>query len=295
MDFKNTEYNFSFYKDIYLSTPNTTLDINQLIEVVKYGYLKNEVIKIRNIADKKERNKEKLKLPAVTLSGVFKERNNNNLIKHSGLLQIDIDEVKQYDKVFNQVVNDTYSYLVFRSPSGNGIKVIVKINPYEDTHFEQFCAFEKYYLETYDIKVDSACKDISRCMFLSYDPNLFCNPFSHLFSELYVPEVVLGKPNNLSSNNSVQSNDSHIKSLMDQIEKRCVDITGLYTDWFRIGYAFVNKYGEEGREYFHRVSKFHKNYNPSETDKMFSVLLKSNNGSISIGTFIYYARKNGVE
>ena len=46
---------------------------------------------IRSLDDKKERDSLKAKLPCITPSGLFTYRNQKNLVKHSGFIQIDID------------------------------------------------------------------------------------------------------------------------------------------------------------------------------------------------------------
>jgi hypothetical protein len=61
MQFRNTEYNFSFYNNL-LSTnaPNDEFDVNQLIETIKYGYLKASIELLRNEKDKKKRGNNSL-------------------------------------------------------------------------------------------------------------------------------------------------------------------------------------------------------------------------------------------
>ena len=61
---------------------------------------------------------------------------------------------------------------MFTSPSGNGLKVIVKIPPVVENHRDYFIALEKYYnSENFDI----ACKDVSRVCYESYDEKIYIN------------------------------------------------------------------------------------------------------------------------
>ena len=125
----NTQFRFSFYKNLFsVKKPDGEFDVNKLIEVIQYGYLKGEIEKLRRTKGE-EYDDLKKQLPAVTLSGTFKERKYEGLIQHSGLIQIDIDNVTNYNKVFKMICSDVYTYVCFRSPGGKGIKIVVKINP----------------------------------------------------------------------------------------------------------------------------------------------------------------------
>jgi hypothetical protein len=301
MQLINSEYTFSYYNNLLSAkSPDNEFNINELIEVIKYGYIKKEVEALRNVEDKKIRAKLKQsKLPCVTLSGTFKKRSKDYLQEHSGLMQVDIDEVKDFNNVYNKIIADEFTFVTFKSPSGNGIKVIVKVNPSIDTHLEQFMALQKYYNDTYNIEIDSACKDIARCMLLSYDPNLYCNPFSEVYAELYMPEPKeLPKSNKkLNYTISITSNNDNevIENLTREIEKNSIDITNGYENWIRIGFSLASTLGENGRDHFHRLSRLNQGYNSSSCDKQYTNLLKRNNGAISLGTLIHIARNNGVD
>lgn len=301
MQLINTEHSFSFYNNLLSAKePDNEFDINQLIEVIRYGYIKNEIQSLRGLNDKQEKNRLKQsKLPCVTLSGTFEKRNKHHLQEHSGLIQIDIDDLKDYDAVFNTLISDVYTFVAFRSPSGNGIKLIVKINPSIDTHLEQFLALEKYYLDEYGIEIDSACKDIARCMLLSYDPNIYCNPFSDVYAELYMPEIKETPEKHHKANYKIDVNSNNaidiIENLSSEIERINIDITDGYINWIRIGFSLATALGESGRAYFHRLSRFNGGYRPNNCDKQFTSLLIRNNGSITLGTLIYIARLNGID
>ncbi len=153
MQLKNTEHTFSFYKNLLSAQePDDEFDINQLIEVIKYGYIKEAINTLRSLENKKERDDlKRTKLPCVTLSGTFQKRNKNHLQEHSGLIQIDIDDLEEedYASTFKTLIADEHTFVAFRSPGGKGIKLIVKINPSIDTHLDQFLALEKYYWDAY--------------------------------------------------------------------------------------------------------------------------------------------------
>jgi len=297
----NPQFIVSYYNNLFSTkAPDNELDINQLIEVIKYGYLKDVIESLRSKTDKKERKKIKQsQIPCVTLSGTFTERNKDHFVEHSGLIQIDIDDIVNYDEVFKSLTKDEFTYVAFKSPSGNGIKIIVKINPSIDTHLEQFYALQKHYQENYNIAIDPACKDISRCMLLSYDPNLYCNPFADVFPELYLPEPLKRSDQqvsyNLTFNIPAESEYEKIELITAQIESHGLDITSSYENWLRIGFCLSSIMNEAGRDHFHRVSKFYQGYNPNECDKMYNSVLVRNNNAVGLGTLIFIAREHGID
>ena len=180
----NPQYRFSLYSNLFsVKKPDGEFDMNQLIETVRFGYLRVEIESLRNSIGEDYKNN-KMHLPAVTLSGTFTARNAESIANHSGLIQVDIDAVPDCPQLFQAICSDAYTYACFRSPGGKGIKVVVKINPSVKTHLEQFYALEKYYNDVFKVTIDPSCKDIARCMLLSYDADLYCNPFSKVYREL---------------------------------------------------------------------------------------------------------------
>ena len=96
------------------------------------------------------------------------------LMQHSGLICIDIDkiETEKLSDIKKMLAKDAYTFFLFTSPSGAGLKVIIKISYDEkksDSHLSHFQALEKYFIEKYSIPVDTSGKDVSRLCFLCYD------------------------------------------------------------------------------------------------------------------------------
>lgn len=294
----NSEYKFSFFENLYKTEPQDVIDINDLIEIIKYGYLKDVITKLRTHKTKKTYdNIKRTEIPAVTLSGVFTKRNSKGIIDHSGLIQIDIDNLENFDLVQKKIISDPYTYISFRSPGGEGIKVIIKINPDETTHLEQFYALEQYFNNELGIVIDKSCKDVSRCMLLSFDPDLFCNPFSETFLEFCIPEhqAVEKIPHNTSQLNMSSSDEKTvIDQIVSEVENNRIDITVGYHNWISIGFAISSALGESGRGVFHRISSQNPDYDQSKCDRKYTQLNKNNNGTATIGTLIYHARENNI-
>ncbi|MFA5299891.1 MAG: BT4734/BF3469 family protein, partial [Lutibacter sp.] len=77
-----------------------------------------------------------------------------------------------------QICEDKYTFAAFISPSGDGLKVLVKIPPEIENH-------EKYYfglIKKYP-SLDTTSKNISRVCFASYDPEIYINENSEVFKD----------------------------------------------------------------------------------------------------------------
>lgn len=176
---------FSLYKNLYSVKPDLDINTNELYEIIKFGFLRKEIKALRRHSDKETRSDMKKSiLPAVTLSGQFIERNEAGLKQHSGLLQIDFDASENYDTLFTKISADSYTYMAFRSSEGDKIHVVVKINDSKETHESQFFALKEYYQNTFSITIKTPFKEICRAMLLSFDPNIYCNQNSKIFTSL---------------------------------------------------------------------------------------------------------------
>lgn len=152
------------------------------VDVYKYiisDKAKARTEQLRSFVDVKQaRNFKTYNFDYCTFSGTFNTRNDNALIQHSGLLCLDFDHLQNLDNVRSKLLHDEYfdTQLLFRSPSGDGLKWVVEINISQMSHADYFRAVANYLIYTYGIEVDKSGKDVSRACFLPHDPNCFINP-----------------------------------------------------------------------------------------------------------------------
>jgi hypothetical protein len=165
----------TIFKDLYTTSTPFYKEIAFILERIKTGKSKDLVIAIRNEKNKEKRDALKIKLPAILFSGTFSNRNAKGLKEHSGYICLDFDKYESDKKMIadrKKFEKDEYTFSVFTSPSGNGLKVIVRIPPVVENHRDYFIALEKYYnSENFDI----ACKDVSRVCYESYDEKIYIN------------------------------------------------------------------------------------------------------------------------
>ena len=109
----------------------------------------NRVLEIREIEDKEQRDALKAKLPAITPSGIFSpSRGASNLIKHSGLIQFDVDATENPGISFNdlkeQLCNIQEVAYCGLSVSGRGLWGLVPIQ-WAKWHREHFKALKRQF------------------------------------------------------------------------------------------------------------------------------------------------------
>jgi len=85
-----------------------------------------------------------------------------------------------------------------------------------------------------------------------------------------------------------------IEVIVSRIESYRLDLTLNYADWLTIGFALADAVGESGRNYFHRVSRFHPDYNFQECNAQFDKCLKRGKSGVSIKTFFFLAKQAGI-
>ena len=174
----------TIFKDIKDTAQPFYRDVNTIIERIREGSSKEIVRSIRSEKDKEIRNKLKQSLPAICFSGKFTKRNDASLVEHSGIMCLDFDGYESDKLLLEQkelLTKDKYTYSVFISPSGLGLKVLVKIPAEEDNHKNFFSSLEKHYNSEY---FDKTCKNLSRVCYESYDPLIFINEQSSVFNTI---------------------------------------------------------------------------------------------------------------
>tara|TARA_R110002049_G_scaffold309292_1_gene520338 strand:+ start:2831 stop:3739 length:909 start_codon:yes stop_codon:yes gene_type:complete len=169
--------NCSFFKAPVRNVfPSETLRLHQIFELITSDKYKGITEKLRAITNVKQARKLKAnRFDYVTFSGVFEKRNDSSLLQHSNLLTIDFDHLENLQELKTQLLNDEYfeTEMLFTSPSGDGLKWIIRIDIEEVSHSEYFIAVANYIKHTYNIEVDQSGKDVSRVCFLPYDPTAF--------------------------------------------------------------------------------------------------------------------------
>ena len=167
----------SIFRNIFDLTGKYTISVEDALKRIKEGKSANQVSAIRNEQSESRKQNLKKNLPCVCFSGTFSKREDSGLIEHSGLICLDFDDVEDLSDSVSQFRKWEYTYAVWVSPSGNGIKVLVRIAN-RDKHREHFNSLKKRMPE-----IDPSGVNISRVCYESHDPDLFYNPKAKIWTE----------------------------------------------------------------------------------------------------------------
>lgn len=164
---------------IYNSLTDTTnpmyLDVLKVAELIKTGGKQKEFIEQLRTKSKEEYKEGKKSLPIILFGGEFNKRNKEGLIKHSGLITLDFDNVKEMNQLKEKIESKPYVLLNFKSPSNDGYKTIVRIPTVKSD--EEYKVFFKALKKDFP-ELDDSGKDISRATFFSHDPAIYINRYA---------------------------------------------------------------------------------------------------------------------
>ena len=183
-------HNVTIFQNIRDTDTPFFRDVHVILERIKdgAGATKDLVKKIRLEKRKPERQELKKQLPAICFSGTFNKRTDASLLEHSGLICLDFDGYTKMKELLQDKENlskNKYVFSVFISPSGNGLKVLVKIPADEENHTMYFNSLEKYFNSPY---FDKTSKNLSRVCYESYDPLIAINENSSIWDVIEEPE-----------------------------------------------------------------------------------------------------------
>ena len=95
----NGRMKVSGFKNVKNTTPVGDFFIDDVLAGIREGMWREKVEQLRSIKDKSALSEAKTNLPCVAVAGVFSHRKNKSLIKHSGLICLDIDNLDDVEKV----------------------------------------------------------------------------------------------------------------------------------------------------------------------------------------------------
>lgn len=272
---------FSFFKGgIGNTIPSKNLTLEEAFQIIRSDEYKTQIEVIRKANEKSLIDELKKKLDYFVFGAIIQQkRSSRNIKEYSGLICIDFDNVTNLERIKGKICKDKYVILCFVSPSGNGLKVVVKI---ATTDFK--LAWESlacYFKNQFGIEADKSGKDAVRACFVSYDPDARINLFAAVYD--------VKPPSSLSSVKYQQSDLERAKLVAERIVNSVVDITQGYDHWLKIGFALAT-FGENGREIFHQISSKNTSYNADTTDQKFSDCLK--NGKFESPAYFFKAAKD---
>jgi hypothetical protein len=155
------------------------ITIDRAIDRIRNGASRTIIEMIRSNPDEDTREALKKKLPCVLFSGEFSRRNSSSLVAHSGYIVLDFDDIGYNCQEYRDHLKDyPFIYSAWVSPSGKGVKALVKIsNP--DMHREHFASLKEVFpnLDRSGVNVDRICYE-------SWDSDIWVNKESEVYDQV---------------------------------------------------------------------------------------------------------------
>lgn len=207
-------------------------DIDKVLDIIKtdsYYHVAGKVDAVRKAKTKEEKEKAKMKLPAVTWNGTFKTKNRSDLIHYSSFTALDFDHIQpeKMDEFGKWLQSFPCVYAYYVTPSGKGYKAVILHDNYEPLyHYDLY----NQLLELFDCsEKDTSTVDLARGNFLSYDPNLWKNPKPEPFhfvpstSEPIIPETVTETIIKDEAGNEIMTeDDSYVANFLNTLSRQVV-------------------------------------------------------------------------
>lgn len=176
------ETQVSIYENIRDTEGTRRATVGSLLKTIQLGGKNGDIAKriqqIRSESDKEKRSLMKKMLPVVMWQGVFSKRGKSGLESLSGIMCIDIDHKSESEllRLRESLIRFPWVLAIFRSPSGDGWKILIKTavqttNDYENCYAQLIDSF----MQKLQCEVDESCMEYSKACYLSYDPDLYIN------------------------------------------------------------------------------------------------------------------------
>jgi hypothetical protein len=175
----------TIFKNIFSKEPHF-ITVDKALERIKLGASKALVLDIRLALDKEKANKLKLNLPSICFSGKFgADRKDEQLVAHSGFIVLDFDDISDLRDKQTEIIQKDFVYACWVSPSGNGLKALVKIAEGKK-HREHFQSLQEVFPE-----VDRSGINVSRVCYESFDPDIYINEKAVVFTKVKKIEKII--------------------------------------------------------------------------------------------------------
>jgi len=258
------------------------------------GHLQALISRIRTARSEEERKALKRELAQVVFSGTFARRQNDGIQSYSGILTVDLDADhnpgRDLPGLKPLLAQDPYVLAAFISPSGNGLKLLVRVaepiaevtdqKPLQKAHARAARAFFGYLRATYGLIADDT-PDLSRACFATVDPALHFNPDAEIFRfrhEVELPPVA-----------SSGDGAADLELIESALAALPLDGSLDYHLWLKVLFALTSAVGEDAA-----VELMLKHTRDArDTEEYIRQRLKSYRGEVKIGTLFWLAGQHG--
>lgn len=163
------------------------IPLEEVIHYIKTGAYRIEIENLRALERAGQKNEfeiRKKSLPAFTPSGTFSGGRKPDLLKeYNQCLILDIDhlDISTIKIIKQSITENPFTLACFISPSGKGLKIIVRVDSSREDHKQAFEKVKEVYESKYNIVVDKSGKDVTRLCFVSFDQEAWFNPQAQVY------------------------------------------------------------------------------------------------------------------
>jgi hypothetical protein len=303
------------------------IEVGSFLQLIKSEHYNARITRIRQCranGDFDKQSKEKKGLPAITFSGLFCDSRKITCIsEYNKICVVDIDHVAEENIIYilQCFSLDPYIFSFWISPSGDGVKGLVKfkynesfeLSKSQNYHKYAFSLLAAYMKEKYDIEIDKSGSDITRLCFISSDNNLVIkntiSEFEVKVSAITQEPVLQAKSGNIQKKQghstgrifvrkehlfpvgrNKQIHRTQIQKYIKFLKNRKLSITVSNEKWYHVAYAISNSFTYDlGEKYFGKLCRLdgHR-HDEGKSIKILQYCYVNSRKKISFGTIKRY-------
>ena len=162
------------FRGLRFTKPKEQTTLEAVLMDIKSDKWKDRILKCR--VDLKNKDW----LPCFTPTGTFSHRSIKGMESYNGIICLDVDHVEDPASLKEMAKKLPWVHAAFITPSGKGLKVIVKTTATPETYKVTEEKVAAMFRDECNFVRDNHCKDIARIQYISHDPNLYYNPDSEI-------------------------------------------------------------------------------------------------------------------
>lgn len=163
--------------------------VDKVLHRIKSCKIQQQIDELRLERDQDRKAFLKGQLPCILFSGKFSRRKDDACLEHSGFAILDFDKLIDLKTRREELISEPFVYSVFVSPSGNGLKALVRIPDSIEKHKGYYAALNKKFPD-----LDPANCNVGRICYESCDPDIYINKDATVFTDYIEQEVREIKP-----------------------------------------------------------------------------------------------------
>lgn len=288
--------------DLLKQNENETLECKRLFNLYynsePVGFIKKKIS--NKTEDEKTTLKRKLKkdysnyksanLPFVQFNCIThsnKTHEEQFIVDYSGDMILDYDEITedQILKITNLFKELPYTKLIFQSPSGKGLKCLIKISKldrvkHNSDYFKNYFDFVSGIYDNqiknilgFDVKADLSGKNPNRGCYIPNSPLYYYNPRPKVLE--YSRKADKPKQQKITDTNISIDEMNLLRKYINLIYTNQLPIVPTYDEWIRLGFCIKHYISDlsEGKDLFNKASMFSDGYtNKNDCDRKYQSL-----------------------